>query len=26
MVDANLANLEAAIAGDYEWEPIATRD
>ena len=25
MVDANLDNLEAAIAGDYEWEPISTR-
>ncbi len=26
MVDANLANLEAAIAGDYEYEPISTRE
>ncbi|VTT87273.1 Phosphate ABC transporter, periplasmic phosphate-binding protein PstS (TC 3.A.1.7.1) [Halorubrum sp. DM2] len=25
MVDANLENLEAAIAGEYEFEPISTR-
>ena len=26
MVEANLANLEAAVAGEYEYEPISTRD